>query len=313
MFKTIRNYLLGVFFLTFLFFPANNVLSIEDAILAVVNDEIITLKDLKNYFHSAYIQLKLQGHTDKQIEQIMSGFQTKGLEKLIEDKLILGEANKLEMEVNEAVINEEIQKIKSKYASEDDFLNALLKDGLTVTDLRNKFQDQLKMKFVVEKSVKSKITINPQEVTDYYNNNKDMFYRPAGRNLDSIYLSTREDAQKAKETAQEALELLKEGKSFEEVAQQYSQTPSIGFVGKGQLLPDVEKSVFSLKEEISPLIEVEGGIFIFKVKAVVPSQSIPLEDVKEEITKKLFEKKFKARFEDWIADIKRDAFIEINQ
>ena len=56
--------------LTTIFTP--NSFAISDAIIAVVDEEIITLKDLKDYINSVYTQLKVEGkHSESQIRQIM--------------------------------------------------------------------------------------------------------------------------------------------------------------------------------------------------------------------------------------------------
>ena len=61
--------------------------------------------------------------------------------------------------------------------------------------------------------------------------------------------------------------LIKEGKDFEEVAKQYSDSSSIGVVEEGQFLPDIEKIVFSLTQgQVSDSVETDKGIFIFKLK-----------------------------------------------
>ena len=314
MHKTLKFFLFVALASSLFFFPAKMVFSLEDSIIAVVNDDLVTLKDLKDYFHSIYIQLKMEGKTDQEIDRIISDFKTEGIEKLIEDKLILSKANEVGIQINEDTIDERLKMIKSRYPSEQEFIDSLILGGATVTDLRNKIRDQLKMKGIVELKVKSKISINPQEVTDFYNANLEKFYQPEGRDLDSIYLSTRDDAAKAKQKAAKALALLEEGKPFEEIAKEYSETPSVGIVTKGQFLSSIEETVFKLDEgELSPIIEVDGGIFIFKIKSKVPMKLVSLEEAKNKVKDMLFHSKFKNNFKNWIEDIKRDAFIEINE
>ena len=98
----------------------------------------------------------------------MRELETNGIAKLIEDKLILSKANQLSLVVRDKIVDDHLKDIKAKYPSEQVFLNSLVANGATITDLRNKLQDQMKIKYVIENQVRSKIFVNPQEVTQYY-------------------------------------------------------------------------------------------------------------------------------------------------
>ena len=60
----------------------------------------------------------------------MGDYEQKGLDKLIEDKLILAAANEKEMIIRDEVVDKRIKEIKDRYASEDEFLQALNAEGL---------------------------------------------------------------------------------------------------------------------------------------------------------------------------------------
>ena len=65
----------------------------SDSIIAIVNDDVITLKDLRQYIASIVSQLRIENKSPEEIQQIMGDYEQKGLDKLIEDKLILAAAN----------------------------------------------------------------------------------------------------------------------------------------------------------------------------------------------------------------------------
>lgn len=71
--------------------------------------------------------------------------------------------------------------------------------------------------------------------------------------------------------AQDVLKKLKEGKSFEELAKQFSKCPSgeeggsLGSFGKGQMVKAFETAAFGLKVgEISPPVKTQFGYHIIK-------------------------------------------------
>jgi parvulin-like peptidyl-prolyl isomerase len=284
----------------------------EDAILAVVNDEVITQKDLRDYTNALMIQLKTEGRSPAETEALISELEKNGIERLIEERLIITEANTKGVVVNAKIIDDRIAQIKSRFASEEDFLNAILDDGVTVTDLRNKISDQLKVKFLVDEEVRSKIYVNPQEVTEFYHANINKFEEPERVELESIFIGFNDNRDVARTKADQALMLLREGKDFSAVAKEFTEGPSIGIVRKGELLSVIENAVFPLKKgDMSDKIEAENGIYIFKVKNKFPAETESLENVKEEISKQIFQNKFQEQFQIWISKLQKSAFIEI--
>ncbi len=301
--------LLALFFLALVPHPVR---AAEDAIIAVVNDEIITLKDLREYLNAVYLQLESEGKGEEEIKKIMADYEVNGVHQLIDDKLLVVEANKKEMQIRPKLIDDQIDKIKIRYSSEKEFMDALTSDGLTVSDLRNRITDQMKSKYIVEMEVRSKVVVNPQEVTDFYKNHFLEFQSPEKIKLKSIFIAYGSDKSKALEKANQALSKLKEGANFTDVLKKYSDAPSIGLIQKGQLLTSLEKTIFKLKEgSISELIETETGFYIFAVEQKIAPEIKTLEDVKEKITSDLFQEKFRLRLKEWLKELREKAYIEI--
>ena len=292
--------------------PYTTAHAVEDAIIAVVNDDIITLKDLKDYIHSLFTQLKMEGRRANEVRGIMREMEQNGINRLIEDKLILTEANRIGLEVRPEIVDQRLSEIKQSYKSEQDFLTALVSEGATISELKTKLNDQYKIKFMVDREVKSKVVVNPQEVTDYYKKNFESFQQPAKVELLSIYLPKKDDPDAAREQAKNILLQIIEGKDFKLLAEQYSQGTPIGTIEKGQTLPAIEDAVFGLKEgEVSKIIELEDGLYIFKAIKQVPKQIATLDEVKDSITEKIFQDKFRQRFNLWIDELKKQAYIDI--
>lgn len=283
-----------------------------DKIVAVVNDEVITLKDLKAYMASVYSQLRIENNDPFEIDQIMRQYEQKGINQLIEDKLILAAAKEKEMEVKQAAVDKKIAEIKSRYPSEVVFQNIIEQQGMTVSDVRDRIIDQMKAKYMVDTEVRSKIFVNPQEVTDYYDQHKDEFVQKARVNLDSIFISYDKGLEAARKEAAEVSAALKEGKDFAELAKAHSDLPSVGVIEEGQLKPEIEQKVFNMKEdEITDPIEVENGIYIFRFIRSSARETRPLKEVKEAIYNTIFEKKFQDRFTAWIDKLRKKAYVEI--
>ncbi len=287
---------------------------INDAIIAVVNEEVITLKDLHEYLQAMYMQLIAEGKSPAQIDKIMTTYEANGLNRLIEDKLLVNEANQKGMEVRQKAVDDRINEIKNKYPSEKAFMDSLIHEGLTLTDLKNKITDQFKARYVVEFEVKKKIFVNPQEVNNYYEKNIQNFVKPERIDLESIFIPLEDDKNLSRQKADEALQAIKGGQDFQKVAPKYTQTPSVGIIERGQMKTELENIAFDLKEgEVSEAIETDDGVYIFKIKKKYPSEAQALQEVKNEIYNLIFQEKFQTRLKAWLEKLRKQAYVEIKQ
>jgi len=284
-----------------------------DGIIAIVNDDVITLKDLRQYIAGIASQLKVENRSAEEIQQIMGDYEQKGLDKLIDDKLILAAANDKGIELRGDIVDKRIKEIKDRYPSEDDFLKALNAQGMTVSDLKQKLADQLKVKYEVDMEVRDKIFVNPQDVTDYYNKHKSEFSRKPMVNLQSIFVSfDKYDKQQARSRADEARSRMLAGENFDKIFQKYSDSSSVGEVQQGQMVDSIENVVFNLKlEEVSDPVEVENGIYVFKAIGISPGKQQTLAEVKDRIYIKLLDGQFQTKFKQWVDKLRQKAYVEI--
>ena len=171
---------LRLFLISLLFFVGLTPVSdaVDDTIIAVVNNHVITLKNLHDFLQIMQVQLAASGKSEDEIRKIMTDFESNGLNKLIEERLLVDEADKKGMVIRPQAIENQLNEIKKDYPNEQAFLDAVVTAGLTVTDIKKRITDDLKTKFLIETEVKSKIFVNPQEVTDYYQKNFNLFLRP---------------------------------------------------------------------------------------------------------------------------------------
>ncbi|MBF0511385.1 MAG: peptidyl-prolyl cis-trans isomerase [Candidatus Omnitrophica bacterium] len=284
-----------------------------DAIIAIVNDNVITLKDLRQYLSAMAQQIRNADKSSQDFQRIMQEYQDKGLEKLINDKLVLAAAVDKGIEVRDEIVVKRLAEIRSHYPTEDDFIKAISVDGLSISDLKQRVIDQLKIKYEVDMEVRDKITVNPQDVTAYYNNHINEFNHNPKVNVQSIFVSYKKYSQEQAQTrAQEARRRLLEGGDFDKVSLEYSDGSSIGVVEQGQMVDKVENVIFHLNVgDISEPVAVDNGVYVFKVTARTNAQQEPLDQVRDAIYNKLLDDQFKTRFNEWIEQLRKKAYIEI--
>ncbi|MFH0754978.1 MAG: peptidyl-prolyl cis-trans isomerase, partial [Candidatus Omnitrophota bacterium] len=269
----------------------------EDGIVAVVDDNVITAKDLQDYLRGIYAQLRIENRSDQEIKEVMDEYQSKGINQLVEDRLILAEAKRQGMVIRSGAVEERMTEIKNKYASMDQLLAEINKEGVTLSEIRRKIEDQFKARYTVTKEVRDKVYVNPQEVTEYYNAHINDYTRRSRVYVQSVFVKSDADPTAARDKIQTALDKINAGQDFSEVSGQYSELPSIGEVYDDSLSPEFRKKIDLMwVGQVSDIITVPGGFYILKLTGRTPDVAPSLNEVKNEIYQKLFEIKFKTQF-----------------
>ena len=288
--------------------------ALDDALLAVVNDEAITVKDLQVYLNSMYAQLRIEGRPEQEAREIMAEYQSKGVQQLIEDKLVLFAAEQAGVQIRPKVIDDRVDEIKKKYPTYQVFLDALKHEGLTVSDVRKKIEDQFKGQVIINSEVRSKITVNPQDVTAYFNAHDAEFTLKPRVYLESIFVKMTFGRDAASKKINEALEKIRSGEDFKSVAATYSDLPSVGEMTEDALLPEFKEKVDRMSVgSVSDVIEVANGFYILKLEGRAPGAKATLMEVKDRIYQRLFEEQFRTRFQEWIAKIRKKAYVEVKE
>jgi peptidyl-prolyl cis-trans isomerase D len=146
----------------------------------------------------------------------------------------------------------------------------------------------------------SRVQVGEKEVEEYYRAQRDVKFRqPKAVRLRHILLRLPAGAdpkqkQEARAKAEAALEEVRAGKNFAELAKRFSEEPSAaqggeaGWFAQGQLLPPVERAAFALKKgEASGIVESAVGYHILKVEDVREERTKELKEAREEIVRAL--------------------------
>ena len=170
------------------------------------------------------------------------------------------------------------------------------------------------------------VSITDSMLKDYFDKNQDRFIKPMKVSVDFVELNLDEvtksispsdddlailydeeknrfstdEERKAqhilvenKVTADQVISLINEGKSFDDLAKEYSiDTGSknsggdLGFFGIGVMVPEFETAVFAMKEgEVSAPIKSEFGFHVIKLNKIKESSLKSFDEVKEQLVK----------------------------
>lgn len=290
-----------------------------EGIVAIVNDEVITRHDLEEYLAPLYFQYKAE-YQGEELQEKLKKLQSDGLRQLIEEKLLLSEARKRKLTVDPKEIQSRLDQVKGRFSSQEEFEETLSRQGLVVEDLEERYRDQIIIGKLVDEEVRYQISVSPSEVTEYYDAHLVEFNLPERIRLKNILIRAEkeEEEEEAFVRIHEIAGMLGDGRSFEELAKQYSQGPNadegglMGLVGEGDLSPELETAVFSLPAgKISGVVKSSLGYHLFKVEERIPAQVKPLAEAQQEIQDRLQREKYEIRYKSFIGELRSKAYISL--
>jgi peptidyl-prolyl cis-trans isomerase SurA len=311
--------LLGIILSILFFIIAANAKTV-DRIVAQVNDEIITLSELKRVM-AEYRQELEKRYSGKQLEQAMEQAEKEALDNLITEKLLYQKAIEMGFNANASTqVSAYIQQIIKKNNLKDtsELEEALAQQGITLADFRDQIRRSIITNDLIDTFVRSRITLLTPEIEKYYKDNADQFTTPEEVTLSEIVIPNEGSDAAAQNRANDIYSRLQKGESFSELASQYSKGPtaskggSIGTYLTSKLNPEIVKAIANLEEgDISKPQKSADGYVIYRIDSHKPPALSPLEDVKDEIRNQLYMKKFTPEYNRYIARLKEEAYIQI--
>ncbi len=234
------------------------------------------------------------------------------LDRIIVQELIYQRARQLGLKADEKKIERYLEQIKSSAGGEEAYREFLRKAGLSEKDLRSEAERSILIGDLYEREVASGIVVSEQEMRAEYEKEKDKFTIPEKIVLtDVIFFLDPEESSSVKK-ANEVLKVLRDEKKDP------SDLESDGsFVvreitnPKGIDLPLLEAAAKLKEGELSGVIRSDGNLHIIKLRLYSREKQMSFDDVKQIIEKKLKSQAAKKRFQEWKAELKKNADIEI--
>ncbi len=173
--------------------------------------------------------------------------------------------------------------------------------------------------------VRQQVQITSQELQQYYNSRRDQYRVPEQVNVRHILIKTPapgpdgkvdESAVKAaREKAESILKQVQAGGNFADLAKKYSEDPgskdnggSLGWIQRGQTVPEFEQAAFSLpKGQTSGLVRSTFGFHIIHVDDKQEAHVKSLEEVKPQIEQQLASDKAATRVDSLASKVQAEA------
>lgn len=240
---------------------------------------------------------------DELYDALVAGYGADTLDLLITNKLVELEAEKAGIKIKDEEIQKEIDVMVESYGDEKSLKEQLKASGSSMDALKKDIVVYLQTKKLVE----PRITVTDDEISTYFEDNKDTFAQAEQVEASHILV---EDEKTAKKVAKE----LAAGGDFAKLAAEYSTDTetadnggSLGYFGKGDMVKEFEDVAFGLDiNKVSDPVKTEYGYHIIKVTGKKEAKKANLEDSKEVIKETLLSERLQEEYPVWLAEVKKD-------
>ena len=243
---------------------------------------------------------------------------------LIAELLIKDRADRMNLTVTAEEMKEAVERLKAQYGLSTDaqFNESLQKSGMTRPEMENRLRDTIMMNKVFGRELRGREDLTDKELRERYDREKERFRLPERAHLREIVIVRPSDASAVEAAHARAERLATEARAgdFAKVASASSDAGTkskggdLGDVAKGELLPDLDRAVFSATagSVIGP-IETKSGWHILKVETRLPSEVPAFESLKDRIRKDASDDAWQRDYKAYIDRLRKDAFIQINE
>lgn len=296
--------------------------AVVDRIVAVVNQEIITLSEVERMI--GHLKQEVEAENRLERRSRVNELSRMALERLIEEKLIDQEAKRSGIKAAAKEIDGAIEEIKRRNSvTQEDMERALAKEGLTLEAFKKDIEKKIIRTKVVQWAVKVEPNMGEKELRDFYLKNSDRYrteesYRPGHILFKVPKEAAPEEVREIRAKCQKVLGKIKAGEDFGELAILYSEDISskdrgdLGVFKKGELLPAFEKEALRLNiGEVSNIVRTDFGFHIIRLLDRKGADPLPYEDIKEKVRQDYLEREFEKGLKQFLTTLRGKSIIEI--
>ena len=208
------------------------------------------------------------GMTAEELRRNLPKLEAKALEQAIGAKLLLDQAQRLDLPVTAKDIDAEVARVVQQVGGEENYKKALAAQGISEADFRKELEKGARVNMLVNQACAHVADPTEDEVTAFYEAHKGEYVEPHQVLCQHILVKGSNDA--ALDKIKEIRERIVNDKAdFAEEAKKHSDCPSgaqggsLGWFGRGMMVPEFDKAAFEMKKgEVSGVVTTEFGYHI---------------------------------------------------
>jgi len=296
-----------------------------EGIVVRVGDRIITRTQYQKRLADIYREIEQTAGPEQVADQKRQA--KEGLvNDLISELLLKDRADRLGITITEAEVKDAVERLKQQYgiSSDAQFEESLKSSGLSRPEMEARLRETLLTNKVFGRELRNREDLSDPELRERYNREKERYRLPERAHLREIVVLKPENAAQTEEARTRATDVAaaarKAGTDFANLASTMSESGTrdqggdLGEVAKGDLVPELDKAVFGAAPGaiIGP-IETKSAWHIMKVEQRLPSEVPAFESIKDRLRREASEETFQRDYKAYIENLRKDAFIQINE
>jgi peptidyl-prolyl cis-trans isomerase SurA len=297
---------------------------VVDRVVAIVNDDCIALSELNERIEPFIRELREADYPEEAKRQMLFKLRQELLDKMIDEKLAHQESEKLQVQVDDRDVDQQIERIKSEnFLTDEELRKSLAAQGLTVEQYHSRLKEQMLQVKLINIEVKSKIAITDEDIRSYYEAHKADYEGTQKYRLRTILIkrpssASPEEKEAASSVMVSILNALRSGAAFDELAREYSQDATapaggdLGLFTLDELSPELRETVASMSEgQVSPVIQTPQGYRILMLQEIRREPGKSLKEASIEIHDKLYQKFVDEKYKDWLKALRDRSYVKI--
>ena len=297
--------------------------AVVDRIVAVVNEEVITLSEVDRII-GPFLKEAVRAEDRLERKEQLNRVRRQALDALIEEKLMDREVKKAGIKVTPREVEAVIDDVKKQNkVTQEGLERALAVEGITFEQYKTQIERKILRTKLVQWSVKVEPKASEKQLREFYEQNAERYRTPETLRPAHILFGIPREApsekvQEVRKKCQEVLDRIRKGEDFGEMALLYSQDPSakdrgdLGYFKKGELLPAFEKEFNRLRVgEVGGIIRTEFGFHLIKLLDRRGGTPMPFEEAKAQVQKEYFRSETDRAVRQFITSLKEKSVIDI--
>ena len=293
----------------------------DSMVVATVNGKQISRPEVDQALGNLLTQHREQIPPD-QVSQAKPALWKQALEHLINQHLLVQEADRQEIKPDEKTVEDRFAEVAGRFPNPKEFNEVLDSMGMTEQEFRQEIRQNLKIEDLLDKKLSRSKEVTDEEVNAFYRDHPESFRTSEQVRASHILIGVKpEDPQQERDRKRlEASRLrgeIERGAAFEQLAQQHSDCPSkaqggdLGFFERGRMVKPFEEAAFKLKKgEVSQVVETEFGYHLIKVTDRQESGVMALDQVRDKVASFLDRQQKEQQIGDFLANLRKTATIE---
>ncbi len=285
---------------------------VVDRIVAVVNNDIITLSQLNKATEPYKVNIASSQNLQAQKEELVKQLETDILQQLIDASLTRQEAVKYGIDVDDTDVDRAMDNFKkSNNLDQETLERGLAAEGLTIDEYREKLREQILQSMLVNRAVRSKVIITDSDVQKYYEANLDKFSGIKKYRLRNILTESEADIQFVEKK-------LRKKASFAALAKDYSigsnasEGGDLGVFDINSFSQQIKTALENLnKGEFTSVMRTGKAYQIIYVADILMEGNLTVEQASDKIQEILYQKQAEQQFKEWINSLKESAHVKL--